>query len=264
MDSETAAKLTLAVYGASAIAAVLWQALRCEVGWQAWLLYCVERVYIGIGYRWRANRRCPFPQDGPAIIIANHRSPIDPLLVWMNSHLTGDRPRIRVIGFMTAREYCEKPGVSWICKHVRCIPVERSGKDMGAVREALRRLERGEWIGIFPEAGINTGEGLRRADPGIAWLALRARVPIYPVFIHNSPQGRTMVEPFYRFQRVRVTYGDAIDLTAGKERGRHHSPEVLQEIADSIMEHLAQLGGVEYQKEAPPPAAPATPADQSA
>ena len=71
MDPEAAAQVTLAGYAAVATVVIVWQALRCELGWQAWLLYCIERVYVGLGYHWRANRRCPFPPDGPALIVAN-------------------------------------------------------------------------------------------------------------------------------------------------------------------------------------------------
>ena len=55
------------------------------------MLYVVNRLYCILRCHWRANRRCPFPDDGPALIVANHRSPVDPMLVWMNHHLAGSR-----------------------------------------------------------------------------------------------------------------------------------------------------------------------------
>ena len=79
----------------------------------------------------------------------------------------------------------------------------------------------------------------------VAWLALRADVPVFPVFIHDSPQGESMIDPFRTRCRVRVTYGDPIDLSA--YRGRRKSRELLQEVTTLLMERLAELGGVSYQ-----------------
>ncbi len=242
MDPEFIAKLTLAAFAAIGVVIVLWQAVRCEGGWQVWLLYCVQRTYSGMRYHWRANRRCPFPQTGPALIIANHRSPIDPMMVWTNSHLTGRRNRIRVIGFLMAREYYDIRRFRWLYRALQSIPVERGGKDMAPARNALRRLQAGKLVGVFPEGGIHLGEELSDASPGIAWLALRAQVPVYPVYIHGAPQGDHMVEPFLKLARVRVTYGDAIDLSA--YAGRRKSRELLTEVTELLMARLAELGGV--------------------
>ncbi len=223
--------------------AVVWRVVRTGIGWQAWLLYCIARVYAPLMFGWRPEGRCPFPAEGPAIIIANHRSPVDPMMVWVNHHWgTG---RIRVINFMTAREYCEIPGLAWLCRHMRCIPVDRNGRDMGPVREALKRLSAGELVGVFPEGKINTGEGLLPGDTGMAYLALRANVPVHPVFIHGAPQGNTMVEPFYTRSRVRVTYGEPIDLSGYADRKK--SQELLREVSDLLMSKLAELGGTTHQ-----------------
>lgn len=244
LDPQTAAQLVLGFYLLAA-AAVLWrQAARCEHGYRVWLLYAVERLYVGLMFHWRANRRCPFPDDGPALIIANHRSPVDPMFVWMNHHLAGRRGRIRAINFLMAREYYEVRGMRWMFRALRSIPLDREAREMRPVREALRRLERGELVGIFPEGGINREKDLRKAGPGVAFLALKARVPVYPVFIHNSPGGESMVEPFCRPARVRVTYGEPIDLSA--YYGRRNSGALLVKVTDLLMRRLAALGGVDY------------------
>lgn len=242
MDSELSAQLTLAAYAAVSLFVIGWQVVRCDIGWQAWMLHCVQRVYSGMRYHWRSNRRCPFPQTGGALIIANHRSPIDPMMVWTNSHLTGPKPKFRVISFLMAREYYDNRSLNWMFRALQSIPVERGGNDTGPVREALRRLKQGQLVGVFPEGRINLGDGLLDASPGIAWLALKANVPVFPVFIHGAPQGDRMVEPFLKLARVRVTYGDAIDLSA--YQGRRTSQELLKQVTDLLMQRLAELGGI--------------------
>ena len=132
----------------------------------------------------------------------------------------------------------------WISRAMQSIPVDRNSHDVGPTRDAVRRLERGDLIGIFPEGGINTGDGLRAANSGIAFLALKAKVPIIPVYIHGVPDTESMVTPFYTPCRVRVTYGTPIDLSLWQ--GQHRSQELLQSLTDALMRKLADLGGVTY------------------
>ncbi len=247
MSPQLVAMGVLVGYALAGCALVVRQVIRSGVGWQAWFLYCLERIYCGVWFRWRSNRRCPFPKSGAAIIIANHTGPVDPLLIWMNHHLGRDDGRLRTLGFLMAREYYNLPVLHWVGKVTRSIPLDRHGTDMAPVRQAFRQLEAGELIGIFPEGGINLGTQLREADTGVAWLALKARVPVYPVFIKGSPRGESMVEPFFRPARVRVLYGDAIDLSEYYDR--HKSHDVLQEVTDLLMTRLAQLGNTTYARE---------------
>jgi 1-acyl-sn-glycerol-3-phosphate acyltransferase len=256
MSPDASAILALLVYAVVAVGVLAVQFRRSRMRFPTWFLYGVERLYMPFGYHWRANRRCPFPESGPAIIVANHRCGVDPLFIWMNNHLGWRKRRPRVIAFMTAREFSEIRGLKWVCRAAECIPVERHGRDMRAAHEALERLKQGRMVGIFPEGGINTGEGLREGDTGIAWLALHAEVPVYPVYIHNAPQSDSMLRPFFTLSRVRLTYGDAIDLSVYSGRKRV-TRGLLTEVTDLLMTRLAELGGVEYRKEARAPAAQA-------
>ncbi|NQV25638.1 MAG: 1-acyl-sn-glycerol-3-phosphate acyltransferase [Rhodopirellula sp.] len=250
MEPEVAAILALAIYLTAAIGLVVRSIRRCRDGWGVWILYCIQRLYGGLIFRWRCNNGpCPLPAQGGGLVIANHRSPVDPMMVWTNHHLRGDATSqsrdIRVAGFLTASEYCDVPGMRWLTRTMRSIPVERDGHDMAPTREALRRLKNGELVGLFPEGGINWGTRLRSANPGVAFLALKGRVPVYPVFIHNAPQPVTsMVAPFIHRCRVRVTYGEPIDLS--KFHGMKTTPELLNEVTNLIMSRLAETGGVDY------------------
>lgn len=252
MVSDQIAQLVLLSYVLVAIGLLVASQRQCRDGWKVWMLYLIERLYVGLMFQWRSNGRCPFPETGGALILANHRSPVDPLMCWMNSHLRHEEHArsIRVIGYLMAREYYDKPGfVGWISRAMQSIPVGRDGRDMGPTREALRRLERGDLIGIFPEGGIHTGDGLRAANPGIAFLALRAGVPVIPVFIEGVPQSESMSAPFYTPARVRVTYGAPIDLSPWQNQRK--TQELLQSLTDALMWKLADLGGVTYHAESP-------------
>jgi 1-acyl-sn-glycerol-3-phosphate acyltransferase len=244
MAAEYAAFVTLALYLAIAGAVVLRAARHCDRDWRLWLLHIISRFYTPLVFRQRIRQRCPFPVHGGALIIVNHRSPVDPILVFSGSPLKSEGYRVRRPEFLTASEYCAFGGFRGFVTHtMQVIPVDRNGRDMGPVKEALRRLKAGRLIGIFPEGRINEGGDGRKllsGNPGVAWLALHSRLPVYPVFIHGAPQGGNLVEPFHTFTRVRLTYGPAVDLSAWY--GRRITQDLLQEVTGLLMKRLAELG----------------------
>lgn len=223
-------------------------ALRCTAGPIIWVYSMIVRFYMRIMSSWKSNRPCNWPQDGEAIIIANHVSPVDPILLW--HRYSADRPewpgRVqRVIGFMVAKEYVTpKNLVGWICRTMQSIPVNRSGQDTEAVRTAIRRLRAGKWLGVFPEGYINTEPetGLKPFNTGVAFLALKTGTPVYPVFIHGSPRSSGMVACFFKRSKVRVTYGDPIDLRDLFGDARKPSAETLEKATQYLHTTLQELG----------------------
>jgi len=246
MNTETWSISILAGYLLLGIGVVFLRFLRSGHPWQVWALYTTERIFVPLLWRWHSNRRCRFPYDGPAIIIANHRSPADPMLVWMNHHLADPRRHYRLISFIMTLEYYNLWGVHWICKNMDSIPLERNGNDFVGLKTALKKLKEKQLVGIFPEGQINReSRHLLEASPGVAWLALHAKVPVYPVFIHGAPVGKSMLLSFATPAKVRVVYGEPIDLC--EYYGRKKTQELLKEVTDRLMTRLAELGGVEYE-----------------
>ncbi|WP_417391598.1 lysophospholipid acyltransferase family protein [Gimesia sp.] len=245
MNPEAAAILLLLFYLLLTSALLIYQALHLPDGWRAWILFAITRVYAPGLWHVRRNRRCPFPGDSAGIVIANHRSPADPIILWHNSHLGNPQKKMRCISFLMAREYYELPGlIGWISRAMHSIPVDRNGQDVVPVREALRRLKEGGLIGVFPEGGIQESRPISHANSGIAFLALRSRAPVYPVYINNTPRGKNMIEPFYSRADTSLVYGEPIDLSA--YYGKRLSREVLEEATTLMMWKLAELGDTEY------------------
>jgi 1-acyl-sn-glycerol-3-phosphate acyltransferase len=251
MTSDGLAIAVLCCYAGCAVVAIAWQAWRCPAGPMIWWLYVAERLACGLLWKVRARfrdgstGRCPFPVDSAALIVGNHRSPVDPIVLWQNHHLTSAHRTIRPIGFMMAREYYEQPSLNWFFKAMQAIPVTRGSQDTAAVRQAIQRLKAGEMVGIFPEGGINEGPpGIKAANSGVAFLALSGNAPVYPVYIEGAPTADSMVRAFFTPARVRLIYGEPIFLTA--YRGQRKTQELLQEVTDVIMNAVAELGGVPY------------------
>ena len=246
MTADLFAQLLLVTYVLVPLAVVARQMLRCPTGPMVWFLHLVNRLYLGLFFRCRSNA-CPVPPVGPALIVGNHRSPVDPLFLWHAYSQAHPGAPLRPIGFMMAKEYYEHPFFNRFFRALQSIPVARDGADMGPAREALKHLKEGKLVGVFPEGRINLGQGLLPANPGIAWLALRSQVPVYPAFIHNAPQGKKITEPFHTPARVRVQFGPPIDLSEFHDAKK--TQELLNQVTHLIMTRLAHLGGVEYPHE---------------
>ena len=140
------------------------------------------------------------PESGPAIVVANHISGIDPFLLIASSK--------RPIRFIVASEQYHRFGLNWMFRASGCIPVNRTGKPERAFRAALKALHDGEVIGIFPHGTIHLeSEPYRKLKPGAVRLAQLADCKIYParidgvraeggVFLPGLLRGNTTVESF--------------------------------------------------------------------
>ncbi len=115
------------------------------------------------------------PAEGPALIVANHVSGLDPMLLIAASR--------RPIRFMIARSQYERFGRTWLFKGIGCIPVDRSTHPEKALRIALRALQNGEVIALFPQGTFTLPTETRKIKRGGLWLAQQVQCPIYPVFI---------------------------------------------------------------------------------
>ncbi len=257
-DSPSPIGIAVAIGGLFAIgsAVALWsRAGRCPHGRLVWLLYVMAIPLTGGLWRATRNRPCPFPK-GPsrpgegdeasptaALVVANHRSPGDPMLLWSRH---ADAPeQIRPIAFLMARELYDVPKLQWFYDALDTIPVARSGRDMKAVKVALKRLKDGGMVGLFPEGGINHNpDRLRPSTPGAAFLALATDAPVYPVGLRNAPRGGNIYTSLLRPTRAEIHYGAPIDLA--DLRGKKKSPEVLAEATERIMRRVAELADVEY------------------
>jgi 1-acyl-sn-glycerol-3-phosphate acyltransferase len=171
------------------------------------LLHALFGVYCRFYHRLTIDGTNTLPATGPAILIANHTCGIDHVLLQSTTR--------RLLGFMIAKEYYEWVYIHRLCRFIQCIPVKRDGHDFSATRAGLRALERGRVLPIFPEGHITpaSGRGLDVFKPGCAYLALRAKVPIVPVYITGTPETDDIIKSLITPSSARLRFGDVIDLS---------------------------------------------------
>jgi len=141
----------------------------------------------------------PLPKHGPALVVANHVSGLDPLLMIAASH--------RPLRFLIAREQYERFGLNWLLRAVGCIPVDRAASPHRALAAARRALQHGEVVALFPHGRIHLDhEGHARLKPGIRHLAEVSGAPVYPLRIDGvRGEGQTVTAVFLRScARLRV------------------------------------------------------------
>ena len=194
--------------------------------WWANVLYCK------LLHRLEAPRLAPLPEFGPALLISNHTCGIDNLLLQATSR--------RVLGFLIAREFFDHWLCRPFCRILGCIPVRRDGRDLGAARAALRALEQGRVVPIFPEGRITpkSGREIGEGKPGAAFLALHAKVPVIPAYICGTPPTNNVWKALVWPSQARVVYGDPIDPSAfvGDPGDRETLHEVTHRLINAIRE----------------------------
>lgn len=136
------------------------------------------------------------PENGPAIVIANHISGLDPFIVICSCQ--------RPVRFLIAREEYERFGLRWLFRRAGCIPVDRATQPEKAMREAVKVLAAGEVVGLFPQGEIVAEPSSKKLKGGAIRLAQITQASLYPMVITGvKGRGLTALALFIR-SRVQV------------------------------------------------------------
>src|SRR5437016_2539549 len=110
-------------------------------------VWFISQVIVGAVFafwlRYRARGIERIPAAGGGLLLANHQSFLDPLLVGLPLH--------RPVSFLARDTLFPVPVIGWILRHTYVIPLDREGGGAAGIRQTLRRLEQGFLVGIFPE-----------------------------------------------------------------------------------------------------------------
>lgn len=189
-------------------------------------------------FLWRVDAPAKLPLDAGqgAVLVCNHRSSVDPFFVQLVAH--------RTVHWMVAREYVEGAAFGWFLKTCEVIPVSRGGIDTAATKGAIRYAEQGGLVGMFPEGRINmSDEFMLPVRPGAVTIALKARVPILPVYIHGAPFNKRSWSPFVMPSRVRVRFGPLLDTSQYHDQERND--ELVRDLLRRVLAEIAVLAGRE-------------------
>jgi 1-acyl-sn-glycerol-3-phosphate acyltransferase len=170
-------------------------------------LHLADKLLARVWHHTVVIRRHPLPPEGAAILVCNHTSGMDPFMIQSVCD--------RVIVWMMAKEYYEIKALTWAFRTIEAIPVDRFGRDSGSVRAALRALHDGRVLGVFPEGRIETSRELLPFQTGVALMAIKARVPVYPAFLEGSQRNKGMLESFLWPNRATLSFGPPVQFDRG-------------------------------------------------
>jgi 1-acyl-sn-glycerol-3-phosphate acyltransferase len=197
------------------------------------MLRFVAWCTANILYRLRVHGEKHIPDTGPAVLVANHVSWVD----WLIIASVSARP----VRFVMTHEYARMPLVRFLMRDAKVIQIASAKVDPKLRKRAFDQiaaeLSDGELVVLFPEGSITPDGELQPFRAGIERIVHRSPVPVVPLAVigmwgsfFSRWGGQAMTKPFRRFwSRVTVKVGEPIP------------PHEVT--AESLAERVAALGG---------------------
>ncbi len=178
------------------------------IRFMAWLL-------IKAAYRLRTEGAEHIPETGAALLVCNHVSFVDSLVMMSASP--------RPVRFVMDHRIFRIPLLSYIFRHSRAIPIAPAKEDAEQMERAFSEvsaaLKAGELVAIFPEGGVTRDGELQAFRPGVTRILRSDPVPVVPMGLSglwgsffSRIDGAAMKTPFRRglFSRIRLRVGSPI------------------------------------------------------
>jgi 1-acyl-sn-glycerol-3-phosphate acyltransferase len=195
------------------------------------IVYPLFRVLFSVEHHGVEN----VPEEGAVIIAGNHPSYLDPVLIGL--------PIKRKIRFMAWDALFRIPLLGQIIRAMGAFPVDiRKGRGEAAYLQALRVLESGRALGVFPEGQRSDQAAMGDLRAGVARLAIETGAPIVPVTIGGAMRAWPKWKLLPRPAKVVVRYHEPIRLSeeerAANRDDREFQRRVTERVATSVNRSL--------------------------
>jgi len=184
---------------------------------------CIARVDV--------RGRDHIPGSGPVIVAGNHFTIYEPpMMIYAVP---------RPLNILAAGDLNWPLTQAWALMLYGYIPTNRESFKPSTIRESVRSLNQGEVVGIFPEAGMNPEQQLRRGKPGVAYLSALTEAPVLPIGFSGLSEREQYWRNFTR-PLLKIRIGNL--LPPCQLSGKNHKKKAeLEQYTDMVMCHIAGL-----------------------
>lgn len=186
------------------------------------------RLVFAVWLRYRARSIGNLPAEGGGLVLVNHQSFLDPMLVGL--------PLRRPISYLARDNLFRVPVIGWILRSTYVMPINRDAASTASIRNALHRIEHGFLVGLFPEGTRSDNGQVGEFKPGFISMIRRAKAPVYPVGIAGAheamPRGGFRIFP----PPVRVVFGEPLcEERLAELRVKGREEELIQFARDAVV-----------------------------
>ena len=172
------------------------------------------------------------PKTSAVIIAVNHSSFLDPPIL-------GTAIRKRQVYFLARRSLFKNIFFGWILRNVHTYPIANDSIGKGGIETAIKLLEEGKAVVIFPEGTRSHTGKLQKGKSGIGMISYKSKFPVIPIYIDGTyailPRGSKILKP------AKVTIKVGRILKFADLYSVPPSKEIYNVITERIMSAITEL-----------------------
>ena len=180
-------------------------------------------------FRLKVTGQENIPQYGPFIIVANHSSLLDPVILGVSV-----KPKVI---FIAAAYLFEIHWLGYLLRKADSIPIHRENyaDNIESIKQALKILQKGGVLGIFPEGGVDRQKNNLPIKAGAAFLATSVGVPIVPIRIKGADKALPRGAKFIRsLNKIEVEIKKPIFCS----RHTNKNKEIIKRVVESYIKEI--------------------------
>lgn len=190
------------------------------------IVYAIVRPILRLLFPMRVVGLENVPEGG-ALLCANHASGWDPVLIAVAL------PNDSRLSFMAKDQLFKIPVLGWLIAKLGAFPVRRGGSDLTAMKTAMKALNDGRRLMVFPEGTRVEHQGEVEAKGGVTVMATRTGAPMIPIYCGGKHK-------FLR--RTTIVFGEPYYPVIA---GRRPTPEENHQAAEEILRRIYALSEVD-------------------
>jgi 1-acyl-sn-glycerol-3-phosphate acyltransferase len=161
-----------------------------------------SRIVALVIFRYRSTGRENIPASGGALVLSNHQSHLDPVLVGISVK--------RRLNYLARDTLFKFAPFRWLINSLDAIPIARDGVGMSGLNETLKRLKNDQLVLIFPEGTRSHDGQMLPLKPGFCSIARRSKTCMLPVGIAGAYEAWPRTRNFPLPGKIHVHFGPPI------------------------------------------------------